>query len=112
MIRIIEIAPLENGAHNNQTYHGFIPKGWAVIPEDMELPSFPFGDVEAEEIDGVMTVTRWTEGVMPEVEPEVILEPKDLNAEVEKLRAENESLKQSITDLELAIVELYESTEV
>ena len=82
MIRIIEIAPLENGAHNNQIFHGILPEGWAVIPDDMELPSFPFGDVEAEEIDGVMTVTRWTEGVMPEVEPEVIPEPKPTSEEI------------------------------
>ena len=69
MIRIIKIAPLENGAHNNQTYHGVIPEGWAIIPDELETPNFPFGEAEAEEIDGVMTVTKWVAGTVPEVDP-------------------------------------------
>ena len=79
-MQIIEIIALDNGAHNNQTYHGVIPEGWAVIPDDMELPNFPFGEVEAEEIDWVMTVTSWTPGEMPEPEPEP--EPEDNGANV------------------------------
>ena len=69
---LIEIESLENGAHRNQTSsHVFQPPdGWAVIPDGMLLENFPFGEVEAEEIDGVMTVTSWTPGVMPEPEPE------------------------------------------
>lgn len=69
-MRIIEIAPLSNGAHRNQS-GGFsvVPEGWAVIPGDMECENFPFGEVEVAEIDGVMTVTKWTPGVMPEPEP-------------------------------------------
>jgi hypothetical protein len=74
-MRIIEIAALDNGAHRNQTFHGVLPDGWAIIPDDMETENFPFGEVEAAEIDGVMTVTKWTPGVMPEPEPEVEPEP-------------------------------------
>lgn len=72
-MRIVEIKALSNGAHNNQRKNGdfaTIPAGWAVIPEEMETANFPFGEVEAEEIDGVMTVTGWTAGEMPEPEPE------------------------------------------
>ena len=69
MKTIVEIVALENGAHRNQTNHGFIPDGWAVIPDDMECENFPFGEVTAEEIDGVMTVTNWVAGVIPEPEP-------------------------------------------
>lgn len=69
-MRIIEIAALENGAHRNQTYHGVIPDGWAAVPDDMVCENFPFGDIDAEEINGVMTVTKWTAGVIPEPEPE------------------------------------------
>lgn len=69
-MRIIEITVLENGAHRNQTYHGVIPDGWAAVPDDMVCENFPFGDVDAEEINGVMTVTKWTAGVVPEPEPE------------------------------------------
>lgn len=67
-MNMLEIKALENGAHNNQTYHGVLPDGWAVIPDGMALENFPFGEVEAEEINGVMTVTKWTPGIMPEVE--------------------------------------------
>ena len=57
-MRIIEIAPLKNGGHANVTgIFKEIPKGFAVIPDEMETPNFPFGEVEVEEIDGVMTVT-------------------------------------------------------
>ena len=69
-MKAIEIAVLENGAHRNQTFHGTLPDGWAVVPDALDCVNFPFGDVEAEEIDGVMTVTKWTAGVMPEPEPE------------------------------------------
>ena len=65
-MRIIEIAALENGAHRNQTSNMFvIPHGWAIIPEGMETPNFPFGEVVTEEINGVETVTSWTPGIIP-----------------------------------------------
>lgn len=67
MQRIVEINALSNGAHRNQSFPGFVPDGWAIIPEDMETQNFPFGEVEADETDGVMTVTKWTPGEMPEV---------------------------------------------
>lgn len=69
-MNMIEIVALPNGAHRNQTMHGSLPDGWAVIPNDMVCENFPFGEVTAEEVNGVMTVTSWTPGVMPEPEPE------------------------------------------
>ena len=56
---IIEIEPLGNGAHWNQSPNApiSIPDGWAVIPEGMETENFPFGDVTVEEVNGVMTAT-------------------------------------------------------
>lgn len=71
---IVEIIALDNGAHRNQTYCGILPEGWAFIPEDMATENFPFGEVEAAEVDGVMTVTKWTPGIMPEPEPEPVPE--------------------------------------
>lgn len=69
-MKIIEIAPLDNGAHRNQSGGlSVVPEGWAVIPADMETENFPFGDVEVAEVNGVMTVTKWIPGVMPEPEP-------------------------------------------
>ena len=70
-MRIIEIKALENGGHRNQTGEfKVIPEGWAVVPDGMDTPNFPFGSVEAEEIDGVMTVTKWEAGELPEAEEE------------------------------------------
>ena len=63
---IIEISALPNGGHRNQTYHGYLPSGWAVIPADMDTANFPFGDVEVTEVNGVMTVTKWIAGTMPD----------------------------------------------
>lgn len=75
---MIKIEAFENGAHDNQTFHGVLPEGWAIIPESMgELENFPFGEVFAEEIDGVMTVTNWVAGEMPEPEPEPEPEAED-----------------------------------
>lgn len=72
---IIEIKTLENGSHRNATGEfTIIPEGWAVIPDDMQFENFPFGDVEVEEIDGVMTVTKWVAGEIPE--PDTIPEPE------------------------------------
>lgn len=74
-MKIIEIKPLENGGHRNQTYTGIfgnVPKGWAVIPDSIAIPeTFPFVDIE---VDG-QTVTAMTAGTIPEPEPEPEPEP-------------------------------------
>ena len=76
-MRIIEIAPLENGAHRNQSgSFRTIPNGWAVDPGNIETPNFPFGDLTAEEINGVMTMTSWTPREIP-VEPKIELTPAE-----------------------------------
>ena len=75
-MRAIEIAALSNGAHRNQTGLDVLPDGWARIPDEMVCENFPFGEVTAEEIDGVMTVTSWTPGTMPEPEPKPEPDPE------------------------------------
>lgn len=59
-MRMIEINALDNGAHNNQEIYGVdparfpVPKGWAVIPDNMTIPStFPFVNITVK--DGVVT---------------------------------------------------------
>lgn len=92
-MRAIEIAALSNGAHRNQTGLDVLPDGWAKIPDEMETQNFPFGVVTAEEIDGVMTVTGWTPGAMPEPEPAPEPKPEtptDLEARVAALEADAE----------------------
>lgn len=74
---IIEIQPLDNGAHRNQSPSGTIspiPDGWAVVPSTIKIPdTFPFVNIE---VDG-QTVTAMTAGVVPEPEPEPTPEPTD-----------------------------------
>lgn len=74
-MRMIEIAPLNNGAHRNHTHHGVLPEGWAVIPDDMDTPNFPFGEIAVEDVDGVPTMTSWEPLPMPEPTPEPEVEP-------------------------------------
>ena len=75
---IVQIEPLSNGAHMNQTKDSFlsIPDGWALIPDDMDTLNFPFGQVTVEEIGGVMTVTNWTPGIIPDPPPPPEPEPE------------------------------------
>lgn len=105
-MQMIEIRALDNGAHNNQTLHGdHTPAGWAVIPEGMALGNFPFGEVTAEEIDGVMTVTGWVPNELPEpVEPEP--EPEPGVSIDERVTA----LEESLAETDEAAIELYEAT--
>ena len=81
-MRIIEIKPLSNGAHRNQTGNFLsIPTGWAVIPEDVPIPeTFPFVTLTVEG----QTVTGMEPGVVPEPEPQPEPEP----TETEQLRAD------------------------
>ena len=68
-MRIIEITALSNGAHRNQTgTFSIIPSGWAVIPDDMETPNFPFGDITVDETQTPPVVTGWAAGTIPEPE--------------------------------------------
>lgn len=67
---IVEIAASKNGAHRNQT-GGLknVPEGWAIVPDGMVLDNFPFGELVAEVVNGVMTVTDWTPRTDTEPEP-------------------------------------------
>lgn len=102
-MRIVEIVALENGAHRNQTMDAplaildgcsIVPDGWAVIPDGMETENFPFGEVTAEDTGGVMTVTSWTPGTIPEPEPAPVLPPSN-----EELAAENKLLQEQVAAL-------------
>lgn len=70
-MKIVKIEKYTNGAHDNITadYLESVPKGWAVIPDKMVCENFPFGEVTAESVNGVMTVTSWTPGTIPEPAP-------------------------------------------
>ena len=78
-MHIICLTPLEEGVYNDHKSSNIIapPEGWACIPDDFPLPAtFPrLGSIEAVEINGHMTVTAMTEGVLPEPEP--LTEPEN-----------------------------------
>lgn len=85
-MRIVEKKARENGSHRNLTsdYIKIVPDGWAKVPEDMDTPNFPFGEITVKVIDGVPTVTKWTPGTIQEPEPE----PEQPVSETEQLRAD------------------------
>ena len=95
-MQMIEIIALDNGAHRNQTYPGRLPEGWAVIPDDIEIPdTFPFVDIEVADVDGVMTVTSMTAGVVPEPALEPEREPS-VEERVTALETETEELNEAL----------------
>ena len=96
-MQMLEITAHENGAHSNQTCHGFLPDGWAVIPDGMTLEAFPFGEVKAavDAETGLMTVTKWTPGTLPEPDP-----GPEPGPTVEDLVAENAQLKSQLASLQ------------
>ena len=114
-MHIICLTPLEEGVYNDHYKPNITapPEGWAMIPEDFPLPStFPrLGSIEAEPITytydvevqkineetdemetvkeqherTILTVTKMTEGTLPEpVEPE-LTEAEQLRADVDYL---------------------------
>lgn len=82
---MIEIVPLENGAHRNQSGRmKTVPDGWAILPEDMETPNFPFGDITVDDTRSPPVVTSWTPLPIPEDAPTTDIAPTEL----EQLRAD------------------------
>ena len=98
-MRIIEITALGNGAHDNQTINGTIhvPDGWAVIPDSMETPNFPFGDITVDN-QTPPVVTSWTPLPIPEPEPAPEPEPT-ADERISALEAENHLLNQQVASL-------------
>lgn len=92
-MRIVEIKASENGAHNNQTINGAnpatfpVPEGWAIIPDGMETPNFPFGEVTVGETKTPPVVTSWTPGEVPEPDPGPEPEPEEESSVWDELDA-------------------------
>ena len=104
--RFIKIQGNEAGAHQNQTHlgppyciHGklWIPDGYAVIPNDMETPNFPFGDITVEEINGIPTVTSWTPREIPEPEPDPVPEPST-REQIDELKEAMDMILTGVTE--------------
>lgn len=134
-MHIINMTALEEGVYNDHKADHITapPEGWAMIPEDMVLPStFPrLGSITAEEITYtydvevekqdeetgemvtvteqrekvIMTVTAMTEGTLPEpVDPEPTEEELQWQA-ITDIEIEQMEQAQAITDLEIAQLE-------
>ena len=74
-MRVIEITALSNGAHRNQTgTFSAVPDGWAILPDDMDTPNFPFGDITVYN-QTPPVVTSWTPLPIPDPEPAPEPEP-------------------------------------
>lgn len=113
-MKLIEITPLSNGAHRNQTgSFSTVPPGWAVVPDTMDTPNFPFGTITVDDSTPPV-VTSWTAGEMPEPEPEPEPEPTteermaELEHENKLLKAQMEMQSQQQTFLEDCILEMGE----
>ena len=98
-MKIIEIHQLENGAHNNQESNAItsVHEGWAIIPEGMETPNFPFGDITVDN-QTPPVVTSWTPLPIPEPEPAPEPEPT-ADERISALEAENHLLNQQVASL-------------
>ena len=98
-MKIIKITPFENGAHDNQTAIGsmIVPDGWAILPDGMETPNFPFGDITVDN-QTPPVVTSWTPLPIPEPEPAPEPEPM-ADERISALEAENHLLNQQVEAL-------------
>lgn len=134
-MHIINLTPLEEGVYNDHKADHITepPEGWAMIPDDMVLPStFPrLGSIEAKEVTYtydvevekqdeetgemvkvaeqrekvIMTVTAMTEGTLPEpVDPEPTEEELQWQS-ITDIEIEQMEQAQAITDLEIAQLE-------
>lgn len=98
-MRLIQILELSNGAHDNQTIDSVIPvpSGWAILPDDMETPNFPFGSITVDDSTPPI-VTSWTPLPIPEPEPAPDPEPT-ADERISALEAENQLLNQQVAAL-------------
>ena len=96
---IIEIAPLENGAHRNQTSNAITtPDGWIEVPPALEQEAqnfLPFIvlDIEAGVLIGV------SQGIIPPPEPEPAPEPSPSEGLDSGSRAEIAKLQEAFDAL-------------
>lgn len=107
-MRIIEISALDNGAHRNQegTFY-CAPEGWAIIPDDLETPNFPFGDITVDDQTPPL-VTKWTPLPIPDPDPAPDPDPTTEDR-VAALEAENATIKEQLQQADDTAIELYEA---
>lgn len=70
-MRIIRIKTNKIGGHSCMTVPNLtqLPVGWAVLPDNIETPNFPYGNITVKTRCGVPTVIGWTPKRIPKREP-------------------------------------------
>lgn len=94
-MNLIKIVALLSGAHENRNspWETTVPEGWALIPKNITIPeSFPFVDIEVQEIEGVQTVTKMTGH-------EIIIDEEEVKAKLA------EAAKVKVTESKTALSE-------
>lgn len=108
-MRLIEIKTLDNGAHNNQTINGIItliPDGWAIIPDNLEIPeTFPFVNIIIDD-NGIVTTI--------EANQEAYDAAKISEEEIESTPSVQDDIDTMLVDQEyrLTLLELFSETSV
>lgn len=89
-MKYIEIKELSNGGHRNFQKDGnLFLEGWAVIPDKISTPNFPFGKIETEIIEGKQTVVSWTPYPIPLNNIEILDESKEQKIKQSKIDLSN-----------------------
>lgn len=94
-MNLIKNVALLSGAHENRNspWETTVPEGWALIPKNITIPeSFPFVDIEVQEIEGVQTVTKMTGH-------EIIIDEEEVKAKLA------EAAKVKVTESKTALSE-------
>lgn len=94
-MNLIKIVAPPSCAHENRNnpWETTVPEGWAFIPENVIIPkSFPFVDIEVQEIEGVQTVIKMTGH-------EIIIDEEEVKAKLA------EAAKVKVTESKTALSE-------
>lgn len=70
----VKIEKLDNGAHRNQNGVNIVPNDWAIVPDTLDTPNFPFGDIEVDYTQNPPVVTKWTPIDPPDTSHEELLQ--------------------------------------
>ena len=109
---IVNLAVNSNGSHNDHRADHIttVPDGWAMIPEDFEVPdTFPFVDIEAEEmtyereVKVLREVTKTREVETIDAEGKPITVPQEYK-EIERVAEQHPYTMMTVTKMTPGIV--------
>ena len=93
-MHIIRTTQNPNGSYDDAFVNlDMIPKGWALIPENMECPNFPFGIANFSE--DMHTLIKWSAGTIGQDHCDGDISEDD-HTSIIAIKSENKFLKQQI----------------